>query len=155
MNKIIIVSFFLAFTFIEAKAQNKLSEKDVIGSWRLIIDVSEEMDELRDDFDNTESLFGQVIKKSVSGFVEGLLNNIEIYMDFLPNGEVEVTSIAFEKEDRDFSTWKIVGNKLYISDSGNFKIDNDSYWVLERSNILLSVSEFGDDNKNVYLRKIE
>jgi hypothetical protein len=155
MKTMIIIFTLIAFTLVEVQAQNKLTEKDVTGSWRLVIDVSEEMDELRDEMDDTESLFGQVIKKSVSGFVEGLLNNIEIYMDFLPNGEVEVTSIAFDKEDRDFSTWKIVGNKLYISDSDNFQVENDSYWIMEHNSILISVSEDGNNNKNVYLRKIE
>ena len=70
----------------------KVQEKDVIGTWKLVIDID---DELEEEAENADNVLEEVIIKSVSGLVSGIMDNIDIYFEFQKNNEVMITVDAF------------------------------------------------------------
>lgn len=135
-------------------AQQKVKEKDIIGTWKLVIDVE---DALRDAEDEAteESLLGKVILSSVSGLVSGILEEIEIYMDFRADGELKVIVEAFGERETEYSEWTINRDgKLYIKDTDHFDLDSDDYWLME-DGVLVAFEEDDEPNTNVYMVAVD
>ncbi|MFH6983729.1 hypothetical protein [Marinoscillum luteum] len=153
MKKLSLTIFALlliAFTY-QAEAQSKVVAKDLIGSWKLVIDVDEEFEEAKREVDEEDSFLGKIILNSVSGIVSGILEEIDIYMEFKPGGEVKVIVEAFDEREIEYSEWQIdKKGRLYISDTENFSTGDSDYWLMEKGVLIL----FEDDNErsdNVYL----
>lgn len=150
---IILIAVFVGFA---STAQQKVKENDISGkTWKLIINVDEDLEEAKKEAEEEDSFLGEVIVNSVSGLVSGILDELDIYMEFRANGEVKVTVEAFGEREIEYSEWHIDNRgRLRISDSERFKTDDDDYWMME-DGVLVSYEDDGELNENVYLVHIE
>ncbi len=139
-----------------SNAQDKVTEKRLLGTWKLEIDIEEAMDEAEQELDEEDNVFGQIVIKGVSGLVEGIMGNIEIYFEFKKNGELVIMTNAFGEEDTDYANWEINSRgELYIDDSKNIDMDDD-YWMMDGRNTLVAFEEGErDPSENIRLKKIE
>ena len=148
-----ILSLILLLGF-STQAQ-KVKEKDILGTWKLVIDVEKELD---DEADEAETLLEEVIIKSVSGLVSGILENIDIYFEFQKDNELEITVKAYGEVERERGTWYINKRGYLViedieSDDDRFNISaDDDEWKLVDG---LLVSDDDDDDKNVYMTRVD
>ena len=101
--------------------------------------------------------FARMMIRGVSGLVEGILDNIDIYFDFQRDGEVKILVEAFDENEIDYAKWYINRNgELIIEDLDNDKIqfDDDDVWMMD-GKFLVSIEEDGTIQENVYMTKIE
>ena len=69
-----------------AFSQDKLKEKNVLGQWKLHIDIKEELK----DESESENFFERIVAKGVSGLVSGIMDCIDIRFDFQKNNVLKV-----------------------------------------------------------------
>lgn len=150
-----LILLFLTASAYHAQAQSKVSSKELIGNWKLIIDLDEEFEKAKEDMEDEDSFIGEIVLSSVSGLVSGVLDQIEIYMDFQPDGEVRVIVEAFGEREIEYSEWSIdKKGRLFISDTKSFSTDDSDYWLMEDGVLLL----FEDDDRrteNVYMVNLD
>lgn len=127
----------------------KVKERDLKGVWKLVIDIDKE--EIVDEIDEEDNVFARLIVKSAIGFVDGILEELDIRFEFEPNNRLKVTVNAFGDEEVEYSNWRINKNgELIIEDSDSFDSDGD-YWLLE-GDLLVAYDKDDDTNKSkVYL----
>ena len=153
MTKYFMIAAFL-IAGLASNAQEKVDEDRLIGNWKLVIDIEEELEREADEEDNP---FARMMIRGVSGLVEGIMDNIDIYFDFQRDGEVKILVEAFDENEIDYAKWYINRNgELIIEDLDNDKIsfDNDDVWMMD-GKYLVSIEEDGTIQENVYMAKIE
>jgi hypothetical protein len=139
---------------IATQAQQKVSEDELVGNWKLVIDIEEELEREADEEDNP---FARMMIRGVSGLVEGILDNIDIYFDFQRDGEVKILVEAFDENEIDYAKWYINRNgELIIEDldNDNIQFDDDDVWMMD-GKYLVSIESDGSVQENVYMTKIE
>lgn len=142
---------FILFGVI-ANGQEKIKEKDIIGNWKLVIEIDEALDEAKEELDEDDEFLGKLILSSVSGFVGSLLDEIEIYLEFKPEGELTITVDAFGETEVETGSWYIDRKgRLVIEDTERIQT-NDDYWVM-KDGILINEDE--EDEKYVYMVNID
>jgi len=151
MKKTLLLFFALGVGFL-SHAQ-KVKEKDIIGTWKLVIDVEKEMEE------EADTMLEEIFIKAVSGFVDGILDGIDIYFDFREDHEVKITVNAYDKKETEYGTW-FINKRGYleiedIEDNNNDKINidaEDDEWKLV-DGVLVSDEE--DEDRNVYMTRVD
>ncbi len=132
----------------------KVEENDVLGTWKLVIDIEEELD---DEADEADTILEEIIIKSVSGLVSGVMENIDIYFEFKERGELIVTVNAYDDVEEEEGSWYI-NRKGYlviedIDDGDDFHISaDDDEWKLIDG---LLISDEHEDDRNVYMTKVD
>ena len=132
----------------------KVQEKDIVGIWKLVIDIEDELDEEAED---AETLLEEVIIKSVSSLVSGVMENIDIYFEFQKRNNLSITVKAYGEVEEEEGTWYI-NKKGYLiiedidDDDDRFNISDDDEWKLIDG---LLVSDDHEDDKNVYMTKVD
>ncbi len=133
----------------------KVQEKDILGTWKLVIDIEEELD---NEADEADTMLEEIIIKSVSGLVSGIMENIDIYFEFKKGGRVNVTVDAYDEVEEEKGTWYI--NKrgyLVIEDIDNddnnihISADDDEWKLIDG----LLISDDHEDDRNVYMTKVD
>ena len=148
-TSLLILAFGIAL-FTQAQ---KVKEKDVIGTWKLIIDVEQEMEEEAEEADN---MLEEIFIKAVSGFVDGILDGIDIYFDFREDNEVKITVHAYNEKETEYGRW-FINKRGYleiedIDDGDNITIDaDDDEWKLIDG---ILVSDEHEDDRNVYMTRV-
>lgn len=155
MNKLIII-LGLLIGFQSAEAQSKkVSERALEGVWKMKITLSDDVfeDEIRDE----DNAFARLILRATGNLVEGILDDIDIELEFKDNHDCRIYVSAFGVEEVEYTEWYINSRgELYIDDSDSFKMGDDEYWVFEDD--VLVAYERGrplDDDAAVYLVKID
>ena len=136
-------------------SQDIISEKDLIGNWKMTIETDGIIEKIKKETSSEENLFARVILKSVSGIVDGVLDNVDIYFKFRKGGDVSVTVQALgETSEEESSKWTIKNNKLFIDDpdKDNLDWDNDDPWVMKDGVLVLKEE---DEEIIVYMVKID
>lgn len=113
------------------QAQKSIKERDILGEWKLIIDIdkNEIMEEIEEDDD--VPFFGEWIAESVLGLVSNVLDDLEIYFDFRKDGQVKVVAEIFGEREVEYSEWYINGDgELVIGETDIFDNDDD-VWLME------------------------
>lgn len=152
LKALTLLSLILLLGF-SSQAQ-KVEEKDILGTWKLVIDIENEMDEEAEDAD---TILEEIIIKSVSGIVSGVMENIEIYFEFKKRGNVIVTVNAYDDVDEDEGTWYINRRGYLViedidDDDDKFSISaDDDEWKLIDG---LLVSDEHEEDRNVYMTKV-
>lgn len=156
MKKLLIIVPLLFLVVFANNAQGKkVKERDVLGTWRLVIDV--DMEELEDDIEDEDNPFARVVMRSVSGLVDGILDNLDIYFEFRDNGRLKVTVDAFGVDEVEYSEWYINRRgELIIEDTDSFNTDDDDYWMFD-GDLLVAYDDDGsmDDDARVYLVNVD
>ncbi|MEP0984241.1 hypothetical protein [Ekhidna sp.] len=133
----------------------KVKEKDIIGTWKLVIDIEEEMEE---EAEEADTMLEEVFIKAVSGFVEGIMEDIEIYFEFQADNDVKITVLAYDEKETEKGTWYI-NKRGYlviddIDDDGddfNISTDNDEWKLIDG----ILVSDEHEDDRTVYMTRVD
>jgi hypothetical protein len=153
MKKIILLLVPVLLTATGAIAQ-KLSDKDVIGTWKLVIDIEEEIKEKAEEAD---SELEEAITEAVSGIITSVAGNIQIEFDFKANRTAVVTVSAFGESETEQAKWWInsQGNlqikELDDDDGDDINFSTDDEWQLQ-GNRLINVSD--EQDGSVYLIRV-
>lgn len=136
-----------------ASYAQKVKEKDVIGTWKLIIDIENAMDEEAEDAD---TMLEEVFVKAISGFVGGILDDIEIYFDFRENNELKITVHAYDEKETEYGTW-FINKRGYLEiedidddDDINISTDDDEWKLIDG----ILISDEHEDDRNVYMTRV-
>ncbi|MEQ8629655.1 hypothetical protein [Ekhidna sp.] len=144
--------FALCIAFI-ADAQ-RVKEKDIIGTWKLVIDIEEEMEEEAEDAD---SMLEEIFIKAVSGFVVGIMEDIEIYFEFQPDNDLKITVHAYDETETERGSWYINKRGYLViedieDDDDDFHISSDDdEWKLIDG---ILVSDEHERDRNVYMTRV-
>ncbi|MEQ9288911.1 MAG: hypothetical protein RIG77_18455 [Cyclobacteriaceae bacterium] len=149
MKKLLLIAPMLVLMLAANAQTRKVKEKDLKGTWKLVIDIDKE--DIVDEMDEDDNVFARILVKSVVGFVDDILEEIDIWFEFQPNNELKITVNALGEEEVEYTEWRI-NNKgqLIIEDTDSFESD-DEYWMFE-GDVLVAFDK--DDNKpekQVYL----
>ncbi|MBL6607684.1 MAG: hypothetical protein O3B88_00995 [Bacteroidetes bacterium] len=153
VHKIILAAAFIAISF-SAQAQ-KLNEKELMGSWHMVIDIDAAIKESQKDL----NLFEKMIVGSVSGFVDQVLEMVDITIVFMPKGKAVLTVDGPEVQEKETTqlTWQHDPSGGIIIDdyeSDQAQVDFDSIWRLEGDR-LQSYEPDGTLEKHVYMIRKE
>ncbi len=152
-NYISMTLCFILFASTSGIGQQKIKEKDLLGQWKLKIEINEALDEAKEDLDDEDAILGKLVLSTISGFVGEIIENIDIYLNFQSGGKVEVTVNAFGEEEVEYTTWYIdKSGKLFIEDTEHLQSDKYDYWTLENGILVPSDSE---DEKYVYMVRVD
>lgn len=152
--KTTLLSFMLVFVvgYGSATAQDRVTEAKLLGEWRMMINVE---DEIRKEADQ-EGYLTKMFLNGISGLVQGILDDIDIQMTFKKGGVLELVAMYDGKvDDVETLSWRIdEKGHLYIDDFKNERvsIENDGYWMWENGQ-LISFEEDGTRNENVWMKK--
>lgn len=153
MKKTILLLMALCIGFL-SEAQ-KVKEKDIIGTWKLIIDIEEEMDE---EAEEADSMLEEVFIKAISGFVGGIMEDIEIYFEFRDDNELKITVNAYDETETEYGRW-FINKRGYLeiedidNDNDSFNIDaDDDEWKLVDG---ILVSDEHEEDRTVYMARVD
>ena len=153
IHKILITAAFIAISF-SAQAQ-KLNEKKLMGTWHMVIDIDAAMKESQKDL----NLFERMIVGSVSGFVDQVLEMVDITIEFKPEGKALLKVDGPDVEDKETTelTWHHHPSGGIIIDdyeSDQAQVNFDSIWRLEGDR-LQSYDPDGTKETAVYMIRKE
>ena len=144
-----IVMLFFSFT---VDAQKKLKEKDLIGQWKMVINLDEGFDKAKEELEDDDNEFlAKLFLGSIEGLASTILDEIDIYMDFEAGGKLRVIVEAFDEKEVEYSEWSINSKGHLLIKDGKNDVDID-HWELE-DDILVGYDDDGDKNM-AYLVKI-
>ncbi len=155
LHKIFGLLIILGFASTQLVAQDKVREKDIAGkTWLLKIDID---DELQDEIDDADSAFERMIIKSVSGFVDGILDGIDIYFEFQDDNDLKITVDAFGDTEIEYTKWYINRDgALVIDDTDHFDADDEIWLFVDDVLVAFDKNWDGDlEDRSVYLVEIE
>ena len=161
MKKLSILLTLLAISAV-SYGQSRVTQKALIGEWQMVIDV--DLDEVEEELEN-ENWLARRIASSVTGLVSDILDEIDIKMDFRPNGEVKIMVEAFGERETDYAEWEINSEgELRIFDEDHRRWsnrhvsfgDDDDIWLMDEGNIVQFErhSRGRMERQEVYLKKI-
>ena len=152
MKKVNPIAFIVLFMFVmlsslELKAQSKITERFLLGTWQLKIDIE---DELEQETEEADSMFESIILSAVTNAVTGILDRIDITIDFRSDGEAKLIVNAFGNQEIEYTEWFIdKKGRLSITETDNFKTDLSEYWA--RDGEIIVLLEDNEIKKEVYL----
>ena len=147
------ILFVATICFVFAAHSQRVQEDDIIGKWKLVINIEEEMEEEAEDAD---TMLEEVFIKAISGFVGGILEDIDIYFDFRENNEVKITVYAYDEKETEYGSWKI-NRRGYLEiddlddEDDDFDIDTDDEWKFVDG---ILVSDEHEKDRNVYMKRV-
>ena len=155
LHKVFGLLIILGLASTQLVAQDKVREKDIAGkTWLLKIDID---DELQDEIDDADSAFERMIIKSVSGFVDGILDGIDIYFEFQDDNDLKITVDAFGDTEIEYTKWYINRDgALVIDDTDHFDADDEIWLFVDDVLVAFDKNWDGDlEDRSVYLVEIE
>lgn len=151
MKKILFLTA-LAFVVSNSYAQ-RIKEKDLLGTWDLVLNVEEAIEKEADDSD---TMMEKVLINVISGFVGGIIDDIDISFEFKSSNRLKIVVSAYGETETEYGKWRINSRgNLEIDDIEdednrlNFNSDDDE-WVLLNG---LLVPEDEKDDRTVYMKK--
>lgn len=154
-SKLIIAALILFIPFLSSA--QKLKEKDLIGTtWKLVIDIEDVLEEAEEEMEEEDNFLGEVILRGVSGLVEGIIDNIDIYFEFRDDNELKIFVEAFGADDVEYTDWYVNRHgELVIEDNDHIKTDGDSYWFMDDGILVHEDSERDRDDPKIFLSRID
>ncbi len=135
-----------------ASAQERVTEARLLGEWRMMINVEEE---IRKEAEQ-EGFLTKMFLDGISGMVQSILDDIDIQMTFKKDGVLELVALYDGKvDDVETLSWSLdEKGRLFIDDYKNERvsIENDGYWMWENGR-LISFEDDGTRNENVWMQR--
>ena len=150
----------IAFLFLAAllssslmNAQSKVKDRDVLGEWKLHVDLQKEIQ----DKDNDLNFLEKALVSAVSGIVTTAMNHVDIRFDFKRNNEVilKIHNKDEDKTETEILKWFInKQGQLEINDLDNdhINVQHDGAWMLLDKQLV--AVEDGKVKQAVYLEKM-
>jgi len=136
MKKLITLTLAL-FCYVAVDAQTKVTEKELIGEWKLVIDLDEVEEEIERELED-ENWLAARFAKSISNFALDIVESVDVRMDFREDGEVRIEVEVMGAREVEYSEW-------CINKDGELIIEDDDNDRRRRSRRSRSV-HFSDDN---------
>ena len=150
----------IAFLFLAAllssslmNAQSKVKDRDVLGEWKLHVDLQKEIQ----DKDSDLNFLEKALVGAVSGIVTTAMNHVDIRFDFKRNNEVilKIHNKDVDKTETEILKWFInKQGQLEIDDLDNdhVNVQHDGAWMLLDKQLV--AVEDGKVKQAVYLEKM-
>lgn len=131
----------------------KIKEKDILGTWKLIINIEEEMEK---EAEKADTMLEEILLETVSGFVDGILDDVGIYFEFQKDHEVIITVSAYGDQEEGKGRW-LINNRGYleienIEDNDDFNLSTDDEWKLIDG---ILVSDEHEDDRTAYMTRVD
>lgn len=151
MQNLIILSLALCLSF-SGHAQ-KVKEKDIVGTWKLVIDIEEEMEK---EAEESDTMLTEVFIKAISGFVGGVLDDIDIYFEFEKDHDCKITVEAYGETEKERAEWRIDENGLLqiegLDDNDKFNVSVDDDGWMFSDGVLIQADK--EDERTVYMKRM-
>jgi len=125
-------------------AQSKIKQRDLRGTWKLVVDIDKE------DGEN-------MIERAALGAVDGILSGMDISFTFEKNNELKVTVYIFGEEEIEYSNWELTDDGgVYIGDNEHFQIE-DTIWYMEGDRLIAreqNKKDWDEEKSKAYLQKM-
>ncbi len=156
--KKLLIAVLLITSIGAAEAQTrKVKEKELMGVWQMKIKLKEGL--IEEEIEEEDNAFARMIAAGVGSFVEGMLDEIDVKFEFLPDGVCKVYAAAFDSDsDVDYTRWEInAKGELRIEDTDTYNSDgDDEYWLFEDDVLLLREKDGKpDEDAQVILFRID
>lgn len=153
MKKIALLCMAALLSSSFLNAQSKVKDRDVLGEWKLYVDLQKEIQ----DKDSDLNFLEKALVGAVSGIVTTAMNHVDIRFDFKRNNEV-----LLKIHNKDEDTTETETLKWFINNQGQLEIDDidndhvnvqhDGAWMLLDKQ--LAAVEDGKVKQAVYLEKM-
>ena len=152
MKKTLILAFMMLSTFI---SQAQLKEKDILGTWEMKFNLKEEAQKEMQE----ENILTKALSEGILGFVDAILDEVTIRMEFMEKNRVEIRAYSdFDTDDEvEVTRWSIdKKGRLKFDDikSDNVDVELSDAWVME-DGMLYPIEDDGSISRAVYLRKVK
>lgn len=140
---------------LSTQGQSRIYEKDLLGTWKLVMDIEGIMKEAKEEVDG-EGILTQLFVGSVTGFVSNLAKNVGIYLDFQKNGIAKITINALGEVDTKEAPYVIDSKgRLIIEDAENFTTDRKGYWLMKDDKLLNYDSTDDGMEEHLYMIRVQ
>lgn len=156
-RKLFVSAVAVLFLCSAALVPGKTKEKDILGKWKLHLDISEKIKEETED----EEGLGKAFARGIGSLVDELVSEVEITFEFKKNNVLIVTqNNDWDDEDEneiEEYTWKIDRKGRIQTNSiknKGLKVDDHEGWMLKGGKLIPMDKD--DDLENVvWLEKIK
>ncbi len=159
MKKTLLLAGLIGFVFSGAMAQKSVRKSDLEGVWKLVIDIDKE--EIKRDIEDEDNVLAEIFAKSITSAVFGIIEEIDIRFEFLPDNRLRVETNVFGESDVEYSDWYINWDgELIIGDTDNVNVnsdDDDDYWLKDGDYLVAYDRDDSDrgKTKEVYLKRVD
>ncbi len=155
MKRIFLVSAVAILFLCSANlVTKKTKERDIIGKWKLHLDISKAVDKETEGEDD----WGTVFARGIVNMVDDLVEEIDITFNFQKNNILIVTHDSdFDHQEKSTERyhWKINKDGHIITSSiknKHFSVSDDDGWVLKKDKL---TPVDNDDEEVIWLEKIK
>ncbi|PIB34782.1 hypothetical protein BFP72_04865 [Reichenbachiella sp. 5M10] len=156
MKSIIGVFVFVLACYVVEAQPKKVKTRDLNGVWQLKIDLGEEF--LEEEMEDEDNAFARVILQATGSFVNGILDELDIRFEFLPDNRCMVYVSAFDSDTEiEEARWEINRDgQLVISDTDSFQTSDEEYWMMQ-DDILIAMKdgEVLEDDARIYMVRLD
>ena len=131
-----------------ANAQSRVHEKDLTGTWKLVVD-------LRGEAQNADNALARIALKAANG----LMDEIDVRFEFQSEHRLQVTTKAFDEDaDVEITEWTVNDRgQLTFGETKNVQTEN-SVWMFVDGHLVPFEMKDGrlvrDDNNNVRIERL-
>ncbi len=150
MKRNLLLLLIVGLVFSVSYGQTKVTEKDLKGEWKMIIDIDE--DEIDEELEDAGP-FERIITRSVSGFVLNVIDEIDIRFTFLKNHRLKMEIEVFDEREVEYSDWYINSHgELLIGDDP----DDDEVWMLNKNRLVSYKNRHGRlREREIYMVRVD
>lgn len=150
-----ILSFLALFLILTtyACAQNQQLKNKITGEWLLKIDLHKAIEE---ETNEDEELLAKAIISGLSGFIETILDAVEIKFLIHKDGTYSVVVKDEDEEEEEKGNWTVTDQQLIRFDdldSKKLNVSSDNLWKYQ-NDTLYTLKDDGSINPNVMLIKM-
>lgn len=155
-RRLLVSAAAILFLCSAALVTGNTKEKDIIGKWKLHLDISKAVDKKIKDEDD----IGTAFARGIVNMVDDLVEEIDITFDFQKNNILIVTHDSdsqHQEESTERYRWKINKDGYVVTTPINkkhFSVNDDEGWVLNKGK-LTPVDQDNDKEEIVWLEKIK
>lgn len=136
-----------------ACAQNQQLKNKITGEWLLKIDLTKSIQE---ETKEEDELLEKAILSGLSGFIETILDAVEIKFLIHKDGTYSVVVKDEDEEEEEKGTWSITNQQLIRFDdleSKKLNVSSNNLWKYQ-NDTLYTLKDDGSINPNVILTKM-
>lgn len=153
MKKLALLCIIALLSSSFVSAQSKVKDRNVLGEWKLHVDLQKEIQ----DKDSDLNFLEKALVGAVSGIVTTAMNHVDIRFDFKRNNEVLLKIHNKDEDTTETETLKwFINNQgqLEIEDINNdhVNVQHDGAWMLLDKQLV--AVEYGKVKQAVYLEKM-
>ena len=153
MKKLALLCIIALLSSSFVSAQSKVKDRDVLGEWKLHVDLQKEIQ----DKDSDLNFLEKALVGAVSGIVTTAMNHVDIRFDFKRNNEVilKIHNKDEDKTETEILKWFInKQGQLEINDLDNdhVNVQHDGAWMLLDKQLV--AVEDGKVKQAVYFEKM-